>query len=106
MDTEMEIQTPIGALVYVYSLEDEEWGYGTYMGEVSLEEAARDLRESGDLIPDEEIGKETIDAINDFIAEGIKSGATTPKIILENDDVVYGFMCWWQEATEASELQH
>lgn len=95
----------VGVRVRVTSADGKhDLGFGTYVGDVLLTEALQEpiapcvaLPEPMELTPDEQAELER------RIEELETTGTTTPKIILESGDVIYGFQCWWEECEKTDE---
>lgn len=91
----------IGSRVHVLDAAGtKELGYGTYMGSVPLKD-----------VPDEPAACVAIDEpmplseaeqaeVGAMVEELMEDGTTTPKIVLDSGETVYGFQCWWTEVGE------
>ena len=100
---EARTEPEIGSRVHVLSADSsKELGYGTYMGQVPTKD-----------IPDEPLpsflapSPEPVTLTDDeraFVGAMVESlteeGATTPKIVLDSGETVYGFQCWWSVVDE------
>ena len=92
----------IGSRVHVTTANgSKELGYGTYMGEVPMKDVPDEpevcvaVEEESVQLTEEQ--KAEVDAMVDQLSE---DDATTPKIVLDSGETVYGFQCWWTEADD------
>ncbi|MBI2612720.1 hypothetical protein HYW59_02820 [Candidatus Kaiserbacteria bacterium] len=88
----------IGSRVHVLNADrSKELGYGTYMGEVPFKD-----------VPDEPAACVAVDEsiqlteaeqaeVSAMVEQLMEGGATTPKIVLDSGEIIFGFQCWWRE---------
>lgn len=93
--TRVFVRTPDGKM---------DLGYGTYMGLIRVKDIPGNPISPTERMPDlseYDLGDRAV--IGAVIEELSQEEATTPLIVLDSGDILYGLACWWREADEKTE---
>lgn len=101
-----EDETGPGTRVQVYAVDGErDLGLGTYVGMVALSEAAQEDPSPAVGEPDSlELSEEELEEAGAIVEGLLNDEIQTPKIMLDSGEIVYGFQCWWHEATSVGSV--
>lgn len=99
----------IGSRVHVMSADgSKDLGLGTYMGAVPMKDVLEDQTPSAVPVPEPvEMTDEERAEVGAMVEQLTEDGATTPKIVLDSGETIYGFQCWWSEIDDGETVdQH
>ncbi len=92
----------IGSRVHVLNANGtKELGYGTYMGRVPMKDVPDEPAACVAIEEPVQLTEAEQAEVGAMVEQLTEDEATTPKIVLDSGETIYGFQCWWTEADNA-----